>query len=80
VAIQAGEPPQYSLRYCAPPWLIGFREFGAPFHEFNERPGLTILGAVRTRASIESAIGRGVAARPGSAPRLRRKNAKSSGK
>lgn len=53
-----GEPLGFGFRYCAPPWLIGFRAFGVPFHEFIERPGLTILGAVRARHHVETFLGR----------------------
>jgi transcriptional regulator with XRE-family HTH domain len=58
VAVADGDSSQVSFRYYAPPWLFGFRSFGVPFHEFAGRPGLTILGAVRTRAHVEAALGR----------------------
>jgi hypothetical protein len=58
VAVMDGDYSQVSFRYCAPPWLFGFRSFGAPYHEFAGRAGLTVLGAVRTRAHVETALGR----------------------
>lgn len=52
------ESQSASFRYCAPPWLFGFRNFGAPFHEFYQRPGLSIIGVVRSRGHVEGALGR----------------------
>lgn len=41
---EAGTAPRHHLAYCAAPWIIGFRKTGEPYHEFQQRPGLRILG------------------------------------
>lgn len=46
VVVTIGDNPCGYLRYCAPPWLIGF-DGANPFHEYMDIPGHDILGAVR---------------------------------
>jgi len=42
-----GQPRLVTVRYCAPPWLIGISISGKPSHEFVEAPGVKVLGICR---------------------------------
>ncbi|WP_181164453.1 helix-turn-helix domain-containing protein [Amaricoccus solimangrovi] len=54
LVVVTSESGEATLRYCLPPWLVEFHPGAAPSHEFMERPGLKVVGAISGARAVNA--------------------------